>query len=164
MIDLTFQKRYVIDLTGQIIIGNIPEMLLYDRLQDGRIMGLLAEDIIAGHFNGLTRTKHNGASADLIKTDCRVPMRIQCKSFKEQSVSVAPSKMKGVGRKFSEQDFDEYSDEIDGWLLIDISSFPKMIVYALDAATAASVWRISATDAKIYRADLMRLTMKGNAP
>lgn len=77
--NLVFNIYFTLDLTNKISIGNIPKNILYDRLNDGRILGLLVEDIISYEFNGITRVLSNGCSHDLIKSDVDTPLRLQCK-------------------------------------------------------------------------------------
>jgi hypothetical protein len=155
---LDIGKKYRIDLAGTVSLGSIPEMRLYDRLRDGRIIGLLVEDIIACEFSGLTRTQHNGASHDLIKTDCRVPVRLQCKSFKDNHADLSPSYMKGKGRKFCTDAFIEYFDSIDAWIFADISTFPVITVYVIGKEAIQDEIILSASSARIHLATLRRLT------
>jgi len=151
-------RSYKIDLTGKVMLGNVPEMLLYDRLRDGRIIGLLVEDIIANEFAGLTRTSSNGSAHDLIKTDCRIPMRLQCKSFKGSHVDVSPSYMKGKGRKFETHLFVDYFSKIDGWIFIDVSSFPVITVYVIDSDSLSTNMILTNNSAKISLASILAIT------
>jgi len=160
---LNLPGKYTIDLHGRIQIGDVPEMIAYDRLRDGRIIGLLIEDIIANEFNGLTRTAHNGASHDLIKTDGRVPLRLQCKTFKEVNVELSPSVMRGAGRKFCAKAFSEYFDGIDGWLLADVSKFPSISFYAVTSESITEHLKFTKSGCSVHTRNLTEITTKRKA-
>lgn len=146
---LKIPGSYVLDFTGRVKLGDMPELMLYDRLRDGRIMGLLAEDIISHEFGGITRVKGNGASFDLVKADERIPTRLQCKSFNGTSVDLAPSSMKGKGRKFNFDLFMDYCESFDAWLFIDIAAFPKMVVHAVTMDTVMKLAQVTNASAKL---------------
>jgi hypothetical protein len=49
----TLKNRYKIDLTNKMELGAIPKQTLYKRFTDGRISGLLAEDLSEALYNNL---------------------------------------------------------------------------------------------------------------
>jgi hypothetical protein len=150
----------VINLRDRIRLGNIPELILHDRLRDGRIIGLLAEDILPYEFSGLTRVPGNGSSCDIIKSDTSQSVRIQCKSFntdKSRSVDLSPSYMKGKGRKFDLVAFVDYIKQFDAYSLIDVTRFPEMVIYTLPVNVVVDAANTTISSAKLSIATLKRL-------
>src|SRR5574337_117313 len=159
MSNLEFQRHYTIDLTGQLKVGNIPSKRLYTRMQDGRILGLLVEDIVVHSFNDMIMSESNGAPIDFFKIDAVSIKDLQSKTFKSSCVSLTPSKMKGAGRKFDLKEFMAYTSKIDGWVFTHTSDFPLLHIYTLETPLVMSAWKITRSDAKISLDDIKRLTI-----
>jgi len=132
-------------------------MALYDRLRDGRIIGLLIEDIISYSFRNIGRVPGNGSAHDLVSTWKGQAWRIQCKSWnssKDTKCSVIPSNMKGKGRKFDEERFLSYLEEIDAFLLCDVAGFPKLSLQSFTTDQILDLVCVSKSDAVIRARDL----------
>ena len=152
---LIFNKRQHVSLYKQIKIGNIPEMLLYDRLRDGRIIGLLIEDIIANEFSGITRVVGNGCAHDLVKTDCKIPIRLQCKSYKNNKLSITPSYMVGSGRKYDYDGMISYLDNIDAFVFIKIDDFPELEIITVKTSDLILIGDVNQNYAKLTHKQLI---------
>lgn len=155
---LDFNRVYQIDLTKRMQIGSIPENILYDIFRDGRAIGLIIEHLVQYEFSGLTRVCGDESSAfDLIKTDFRIPVRIQCKTFKDDSCKLCPSKMLGKGRKFDLDGFNEYLEKIDSYLLVKNSDFPRLKILLLNKSSIVSYASINESGAAIKKTVLNEL-------
>lgn len=147
--NLKIGKGQLINLVNRVSLGEIPENLLYDRLRDGRIIGLLVEDIIESEFNGITRVKGKGSAFDLIKTDTTPMEKIQCKSYNKGRINIAPSSMIGKGRKFNKALFYDYVAKIDIWILANVSKFPSISLISLRTADLLRLATITDSGATI---------------
>jgi len=157
---LIFNHRQRFSLSKKIKIGDIPEMLLYDRLRDGRIIGLLIEDIIATEFIGITRVISNGCTHDLIKSDCKTPIRLQCKSYKNNKLSIIPSYMLGTGRKYDYIGMMNYLENIDAFIFIKIDNFPELETITIKTEDIIKIANITESGAKITYKDLIKFIDK----
>jgi hypothetical protein len=161
---LIIPGRYSFSLRGRAKLGYIKENLLYERLRDGRIIGLLAEDIIESEFSGVTRVAGSGCSSDLIKHDCSPAQRLQCKSYRGHGADLSPSGMKGKGRCFSREDFLKYCQSFEAFLLVDVERFPELVVHAISVQSILGLARISKSSATISRSQLDGFVDSSPAP
>ena len=97
---------------------------------DGRRVSFILErricrDIIGGHLS-----RSEGAGFDLI--DAR-GQKWEVRSITSGGIYFCPSYMVGSGRQFNETGFFEKLDEIEGYVVSDVTEFPNIPVWKLSA-------------------------------
>jgi hypothetical protein len=152
------RSPFDVDLTGRLKIGALTTHKLHHALADGRVLGLLVEDLLACEVNGLAKAERAGASHDLFCAKLR--KTYECKTSKEGSFSVAPSRMKGVGRKFNAEDCMSQIMGVEGLLLGSTSSFPRIEFAVLRVPEDIDLINMTKSDAKVSAANWARLRLR----
>ncbi len=142
-------ESHLIDLTGKCKLGDIPEYALYQKLRDGRIMGLLVEDIIENHFANMTKVRNANAAFDLFLHYEDAYLLVQCKSSKTNRFCICPSHMKGKGRRFDLDIFLEYLTKFDVFVFAYIAEFPLITVTFMPVRWVADNMIVTRSDAYI---------------
>lgn len=107
----------------------VPSNIVLDKvMSDGRVMGLLMEHILADQFSNLSYVGGCGTH-DLLMDD---ELKIECKVSGGSSFDIAPSNMKGKGRKFDDNEFVNRLNILDGFICVYLGNAPRMHVYAID--------------------------------
>jgi len=123
---LTFDTVQYINLRDSVSFGPIARSVLSERFKDGRLFGLLAEDLICSHFSNIIKTESNTTKGfDLIANEIG---KIEVKSFTKNGCDVSPSFMKGIGRSFDESNYNEFLDGISGICICDNIDFPDVYI------------------------------------
>ena len=142
-------ESHLINLTGKCKLGDIPEFTLYQKLRDGRIMGLLVEDIIENHFANISKVKNPNAAFDLFLHYGEEWLLVQCKSSKTNKFCICPSHMKGKGRRFEYNKFLEYLNKFDVFVFAYIAEFPLVTVTFQPVTWVENRMTITRSDAYI---------------
>ena len=129
--------KYTVD---PIAYGPIDTDLLKFKFKDGRITGLLLEDLYDGLFRNVTKCSDKASEFDLFVTDKHNSYHYQSKviSSGSNSFDLCPSFMKGKGRKYDEDKMHGIIRRLDGYVLTDISNFPDLVIYTLPARSLYS--------------------------
>ena len=142
-------KAFDIDLTGKISYGNIPINTLYELFKDGRITGLLIEHLLGHSFRNITKSGNAGEAFDLFESTTRKVY--ECKSAKDISFDIAPSHMKGQGRKFNRDECENRILAVDGIILCTLKYFPILQFATLRIPEDISLISITDKGAKVSR-------------
>jgi hypothetical protein len=125
-LNFTFTETHYVDFRDKISFGNIDSEILYTRFKDGRLFGLLADDLIVYHFRGCKRPNNTCAKG----YDIEIPTigKIEVKTFTKHGCCFIPSYMKGSGRSFNEVKFLDNNNSLSGYCLCDITEFPDVYI------------------------------------
>ena len=107
-------------------------------LTDGRRASFIIERRLVWENEGWNLALSEGAGYDLIDPD---GSKWEVRSITRQGVYFTPSNQVGSGRKFDEQGFLAKLDEIKGFILSDIVSFPVVSVYRLPVDVVLAWYR-----------------------
>lgn len=118
------QRAFDIDLTGKLVYGDIPTNILHELLKDGRITGLLVEHLLDTSFRNLTKAGGAGEAFDLFESKTRHVY--ECKSARTAPFNIAPSNMKGKGRKFERLECEARLLDVNGVILCQLDAFPLL--------------------------------------
>jgi hypothetical protein len=159
-VKFTFNGRaaFDVDLTGRLRIGALSIHKLHHALSDGRVLGLLVEDLLACEVHGLAKAEHSGAAHDLFCSGLR--STYECKTSKTGSFSVAPSRMKGIGRTFNAADCLEQIKGVDGLLLGNTANFPLIEFAVLRIPDDLLLIKFTKTGAKVSQKDWLKLRLR----
>lgn len=105
----------------------IEETLTYFR--DGRRCSFITERRIAREFIGGRIAESEGAPYDVIDQDEK---KWEVRSLTKDGIYFCPSSMKGKGRYFEEAGFQAKLNEIKGYYVARITTFPEVDVYKID--------------------------------
>lgn len=141
------RKAFDIDLTGRLKYGDIPVNLLYEVFKDGRITGLLVEHLLDCEHRNLTKASNPGEAFDLFDTTSRKVY--ECKSTQGESFSIAPSYMKGKGRKFNRGECEDRLLSVDGIILCCLTNFPLLEFATVMMPDDLDLVSITGSDAKV---------------
>jgi|GEM_PF-2897160 len=126
-----YTKIYDFDLSNSIKFGKIKNEDIYEIFKDGRITGLLAEYFIESEFSNINRVRNENSSLDVI--DDR-GMKCEIKVFTKNGVSFLPSNQKGEGRKFDKEKYHLRVQNIDYFIIVDISQLPVMKIASIKSS------------------------------
>jgi hypothetical protein len=106
--------------------------------QDGRRSSFIIERRIAKEFIGGRIADSEGAAYDIFDQDDK-KWEVRC--LTNSGMYFCPSYMVGSGRKFEEKGFLEKIDEIEGYYVAKITTFPQVPVYKLSADQVLTWYR-----------------------
>jgi hypothetical protein len=98
--------------------------------QDGRRCSFITERRIAREFIGGRIAESEGAAYDVFDQDNK---KWEVRSLTRSVIYFCPSYMVGSGRKFEEKGFLAKIEEIEGYYVAKITTFPEVPVYKISA-------------------------------
>ena len=121
---------------------------------DGRRVSFIIERRIAKHLKG-TLARSEGASWDVFDPDGG---KWEVRSI-TKTVYFCPSKMVGSGRRFKRKGFLQKLNQIEGYIVADITLFPSIPFWILTSATVHSWWKNGklGKKSKISRENVLKL-------
>ena len=108
---------------GHIKIPFIDDATSDELFRDGRIFGLIAENIVSGFFN---LDKIYGCEDHDLENGS---FKYEVKCLTKQGLKTCPSYMVGKGRKYNKEEHQKYLESKDGMFIVDITSFPVLTIY-----------------------------------
>lgn len=126
-----YTKIYDFDLSNSIKFGKIKNEDIYEIFKDGRITGLLAEYFIESEFSNINRVRNANSSLDVINDK---GLKCEIKVFTKNGVSFLPSNQKGEGRKFDKEKYHLRVQNIDYFIIVDISQLPVMKIASIKSS------------------------------
>lgn len=142
-------KAFDIDLSGKLRYGDISTNILHEVFKDGRITGLLVEHLLDKEFRNLTKSGASGEAFDLFESTTRKVY--ECKSSKAAPFDIAPSNMKGAGRKFNRAECEERILAVDGVILCQLDNFPVLEFATARVPEDLDLITITDSSAKVSR-------------
>lgn len=140
----------------EIRFDDIDQNILYAKFKDGRITGLLVEHLYAHIYRNVTRSGDEGTPYDLFLRDHDHTLHYQSKVAvwrkPSDAFDLAPSYMKGKGRKYDKAEMIAIHNSLDGYVLTDLSELPKLSIWTLPSSALLSY--IGDKSAKVKIRDL----------
>lgn len=126
---------------------------------DGRRVSFLIERRIAHEVLKGSVSKSEGAGFDVIAPDGG---KWEVRSISKGGIYFCPSYMVGSGRSFDEAGFQSKLEEIEGYIIADIESFPNVPFWIISADQVLAWWegRELGTTTKISRKQALLLIGK----
>ncbi len=123
---------------------------------DGRRVSFMLERRIAGEVLNGTLAPSEGAGWDVLDGQGR---KWEVRSISRGGIYFCPSYMVGSGRSFNEQGFLRKLDEIEGYIVSDIESFPRIPFWIIQGDLVRSWWATGklGSTTKISRAGALNL-------
>tara|TARA_R110002096_G_C14113602_1_gene680091 strand:+ start:58 stop:519 length:462 start_codon:yes stop_codon:yes gene_type:complete len=113
----------------------IPIDTVAECMQDGRFLAFVLEHRVAALIPGATLMESN-ADYDL---ECDLG-RFEVRAMTKRGINFAPSNMMGAGRTIDPLGFAAKLGRIDGYLVVDVVTFPIMQVHLVRSQTVADWW------------------------
>ena len=110
---------------GHIVIPFIDENTSDNLFKDGRIFGLIVENIVSNFFN--LEKVYGCEDHDL--EDKRQQLNYEVKTLTKQGVKTCPSYMVGKGRKYNIEEHKKYLLNKNGIFIVDNTDFPIITIY-----------------------------------
>ena len=117
---IQYDTTYEFNFAGKVQFGDLPEEMLYELFQDGRVASKFLEHTIPTWFEDLTFVDAKGY--DHVDKNGR---QYDLKGFTKGGASYAPSTMLGAGRKIQLDELHAHAREID-YILSDVTEFPRV--------------------------------------
>lgn len=148
----TFMQPYLVDLSrGGMKYGPVPEQRLHLEFRDGRIAGLVNEELIAEVF-GMTRLRSKNAPYDLLHQEPGEvdPLKLDAKGLTDK-VSFLPSNQVGQGRTKDLPAYHERRAFLDGYVVVDLRASPRFTILGIEAYKAPDKghWTARQWDAQV---------------
>jgi len=105
--------------------------------RDGRRASFIMERRLAYDFLKGRVAKSEGAAYDVFDKDGK---KWEVRSLTKKGLYFCPSYMKGSGRTFNEKGFLEKLDEIEGYLVAQITDFPNVPVFRISGSQVLKWW------------------------
>lgn len=147
-LDFQLGHSYVINLREKLRYGDITEQRLARRFTDGRLSGLLNEELVVAHFSGLHINEDAGASYDIYSDRAGL---YEVKTVTPRAVSLRPSNQHGQGRIKDDDIALERILSITGYILVDVRDMPLVTVHFVSSAALARLGRYEMTAAQFDR-------------
>ena len=119
---------------------HIPEKDTLAYFQDGRRASFIVERRLAYEYLQGRIADSEGASYDVFDKEGK---KWEVRSLTKGGLYFCPSYMKGSGRTFNEKGFLEKLDEIEGYLVAQITDFPNVPVFKIPKNQVLKWWRSS---------------------
>lgn len=133
---------------GKVKFMDIPETELYQFFSDGRITGLLTDQMLNARYKNLSAMRSgNNKGFDLYQNagdgaTPHKPFLWETKVWTKHGCDLAPSGMKGKNRKYNEDEFNANANTLTGgFIVVDIRNFPIMRVFGITAEKHAELGR-----------------------
>ena len=125
---LVMRTRYRVSMLDRVQYGPVPKQRLYERFTDGRISGLLNEDMLQTLFIGLTRNDIGGGSHDLMDQQNR---RYEARTITNRGVNLIPSNQIGQGRTINLDAIAERRNELYAFIFVDVRNSPNYFIFSI---------------------------------
>lgn len=119
---------YRLDLTDKIMFGPIKKQILYERFTDGRISGLLSEDLANSLYNNITKAPSEKSFYDVMDDEGR---KYECRTITRKGSSLLPSNQLGQGRRRDLQKHQEKQRSLFAYIFTDIRHSPIFRIVAV---------------------------------
>ncbi len=119
---------YKLDLTDKIRFGPIKKQILYERFTDGRISGLLAEDLANSLYNNLMKSPTERSSYDIMDDNGH---RYECRTITPRGANLIPSNQIGKGRQYDAEAHHKKVDSLHAYIFTDIRHSPIFYIVAI---------------------------------
>ena len=131
---------YKLDLTNKIEFGPIKKQTLYERFTDGRISGLLSEDLANALYNNITKSPSEKSTFDIMDNEGR---KYECRTLTESGASLLPSNQVGKGRYYNETEHVRKLEALHAYIFTDIRNSPIFRIVAIPIEDLGQRKRIS---------------------
>ena len=123
---------------------------------DGRRISFILERRLSTEIFGGKIAESEGANFDLVDDKGR---KWEVRSISGQGTYFCPSYMVGSGRSFNEEGFISKLDAIEGYILCDIGSFPKVPFFVIPSLIVRKWWieKQLGTSTKVSRKKVLNL-------
>ena len=123
---------------------------------DGRRVSFLLERRIAFEVLNGSLAESEGAGYDVLDSEGK---KWEVRSISRGGIYFCPSYMVGSGRTFKEEGFLDKLDEISGYIVSDIESFPEIPYWIVDTEAIRSWWKTGklGSSTKISRTKALQL-------
>jgi len=134
----------------------IGEADVHEYFTDGRRVSFILERRLAYEVLKGTLAPSEGAGYDLIDS---VGKKWEVRSITQSGIYFCPSYMVRSGRSFHERDFIEKMDDIEGYIISDVDSFPQVPFWIIHKSTVRGWWDCGrlGTTTKISRKNALKL-------
>ena len=140
MIALEKGVIYRLDLTNKVKLGPISKQILYERLTDGRIFGLLAEDLVNSIYNNITKAPSQRSSFDFLDVEGR---KYECRTITHHGANLVPAAQIGAGRKIDLGKHKQKLDMLHAYVFVDVRDSPRFSLVAISVERLHKKIRIS---------------------
>ena len=137
---LKLEVVYRLDLTNKIKFGPIKKQTLYERFTDGRISGLLSEDLANALYNNVTKSPSEKSTFDIMDDEGR---KYECRTLTDSGASLLPSSQVGVGRSYNETEHIRKIEALHAYIFTDIRNSPIFKIVAIPIEDLGKRKRIS---------------------
>ena len=101
-------------------------------MKDGRKVSFICERRVAKEYFGIDETAPENSPYDF---EDKSGLKWEVRSISKGGTYFSKSSNVGSGRRFSEQDYRDKLDLIEGYILCDIDKFPKIPVWRVTVST-----------------------------
>lgn len=119
---------YRLDLTDKIQFGPVKKQTLYERFADGRIPGLLAEDLADSLYNNIEKPPSKNNNYNLVDDSDR---KYKCHTITTGGTSLLPADQVGKGREYDKAKHIERMESLDAYIFIDVRYSPVFRIVAV---------------------------------
>ena len=140
MQSLRLRVVYKLDLTDRIRFGPIKKQILYERFTDGRISGLLAEDLANSLYNNLMKSPTEQSSYDIMDDEGN---RYECRTITLRGANLIPSNQIGKGRQYDAEAHHKKVGSLHAYIFTDIRHSPIFYIVAIPVKQLGGAKRIS---------------------
>lgn len=128
-INLQMNQTIQLDLTDRVMFGNIEQDKINETFSDGRLLGILMDSLLISEFGNVSYRKDEfGKTLLSFETEDGFNYFIESRVLTSTGAKVVPSNMIGAGRKFNEDEWNEWVLDFHGFVITDIREFPKMTI------------------------------------
>ena len=134
----------------------LSEIEIKEYFTDGRRVSFLLERRIANEVLKGKIAPSEGASFDVFDAHGG---KWEIRSISDSGIYFCPSYMVGSGRSFDESGFIKKLNEIKGYIVSDITEFPKIPFWTIPVSVVKEWWnkKLLGTNSKVSRKNILKL-------
>lgn len=143
------KKLKVIDVSSMLENMVFTREQMLEAFSNGSIFGKMAETLVANTYITLCKPKAAQTYFDL-EDKATGTFKVEVRTLTKSGCLLIPSNQIGAGRSYNEEEYLKKLSLINGFVIVDIRTFPELILYWLDKNIVFEIFKTGIKNKKEY--------------
>lgn len=143
------KKLRVVDASSMLDNNIFTREQMLEAFSNGSIFGKMAETLVANIYDSLCKPKAAQTYFDL-EDKATGTFKIEVRTLTKGGCLLIPSNQIGAGRSYNQEEYLKKLSMINGFIIVDIRTFPDISLYWLDKTIAYEVFETGIKTKKEY--------------